>query len=98
MSFYQFIYLCLVILVNLYFELTGTAWPVQFRTANFWINVGFLALGGYFAARVILDCIVSGSRGQMLPINVRQGILMAGLYYLPTIVMSIFLIKEAYKS
>lgn len=98
MSFYQFIYLCLVILVNLYFEWNNAAWPTQWRTANFWINVGFLAIGGYFAARVIIDCIVSGSKGQMLPVNVRQGILMALLYYVPTIVMSLFLLKEAYKS
>ncbi|MEQ1745416.1 MAG: hypothetical protein ABMA02_08325 [Saprospiraceae bacterium] len=96
MFIFNFIYMCLLIGTYLYFYCSGTPFPEALRTANTWICWGFLLWGGFVGGRVIVDCILSGLQGQMQLVNVRNGILLAVLDFLPTLLMSLFLMREGF--
>lgn len=96
MYFYNFIFMCLYIGVYLYYQLTETALPAFLHQANIWISWGFLLWGGYMAAKIIVDCLMLNAKGQMTPEHVRSGILLALLHFLPTLLMSVFMLKEGF--
>lgn len=97
MNFLNYIFLCLFIGIHLFFHLTNTPPPGFLRTVNLIVSCGFLLWGGYYAGKVIIDCIQLGAKGQMQPVHIRNGILLAILNYLPVVMMSVFLLKEGYK-
>ncbi len=96
MSYLNFLYMCLLIGVYLYFHVTGSPFPEFLRSANRWISWGFLLWGGFIAGRVIVDCISLGAQEQMSAANIRSGILLALLDYLPTLLMSVFMLREGF--
>lgn len=96
MYIFNFLYMCLFIGVYLYFYLTGSPLPELLRSANTWVCWGFLLWGGFVAGRVIVDCISLGTQGQMTAANIRNGILLALLDYLPTLLMSGFMLREGF--
>lgn len=96
MSHINFVYLCLMIGTYLYYHTTGTPFPEHLRSLNTWVCWGFLAWGGFYAGRVIVDCILSGIQGQMQPEHIRNGILLALVSYLPTVLMSVFMLREGF--
>ena len=57
---------------------------------------GFLLWAGYQSGKIIVDCIRSSFTGEMSAPNVRNGILMALLNFLPTLLMSVFMLKEGF--
>jgi len=97
MNFLNYIFLCLSIGVYLFFHLTNTPTPGFLRTVNLVVCWAFLIWGGYIAGKVIVDCILSGAKGQMQPVHIRNGILLATINYLPVVLMSVFILKEGYK-
>jgi hypothetical protein len=97
MNFLNYIFLCLYIGIYLYFHLNDAPFPDFLRTVNLVVCSGFLLWGGYIAGKVILDCILLGAKGQMQPVHIRNGIMLAILHYLPVVLMSVFLLKEGYK-
>ena len=96
MYFYQFIFMCLYIGVYLYYQLSDKVFPELLRTVNTWVMWGFLAWGGYWAGKVIIDCIWMSFKNQMTPENVRNGILLAVLNFLPTLLIALFMLKEGF--
>ncbi|MFM9950720.1 MAG: hypothetical protein ACKV1O_22475 [Saprospiraceae bacterium] len=97
MNFLNYIFLCLSIGVYLFFHLTNTPTPGFLRTVNLIVCWAFLLWGGYIAGKVIIDCIQLGAKGQMQPVHIREGILLATINYLPVVMMSVFMLKEGYK-
>ncbi len=97
MQFLNYIFMCLYIGIYLFFHFSGQELPAFMRTANTVICWGFLIWGGYVAGKVILDCILSGAKGQMQPVHIRNGILLATLNYLPVLMMSVFMLREGFK-
>lgn len=98
MYFFQFIFMCIYIAIYLYFELTGTPFPPVLRTINMGVCWLFLLWAGYIAGKVIIDCIVSNARNQMSTVNMYRGILLVTLQFIPTLLMSLFLLKEGFVS
>ncbi len=96
MYFLNYAYMCLVIGTYLYFQLTDTPIPDLFRQANTYACWAFLIWGGFLAGRIIVDCISMSAQGEMTAANVRNGIMLAILHFLPSLLMSIFLLKEGF--
>jgi len=96
MYFYQYAFLCLYICAFLYFQLTNTPPPEFMHHLNVWVSWGFLLWGGYMSGKVMVDCILLGAKNQMTPVNVRSGILLALLNFVPTLLMSVFMLKEGF--
>lgn len=97
MNFLNYSFMCLYIGIYLFFHLTNTPFPGFLQTVNLIVCWGFLLWGGYIAGKVILDCILLGTKGQMQPVHIRNGILLATLNYLPVVMMSVFMLKEGFK-
>ncbi len=98
MYFIQYVCMCLFIGAYLYFQTTDTPPPPFFFSATTWIFGAFLLWGGYLSVRVIVDCILLSSKGQMTGANVRNGMLLAVLNFLPTLGMSVFMLKTGFVS
>ncbi|MEO6038158.1 MAG: hypothetical protein ABIQ93_07070 [Saprospiraceae bacterium] len=96
MYFQQYACMCLFIGAYLYFQLTNTPLPAFFTTANTWIFWAFLAWGAFQSGRIIVDCAMLSSQGQMSAPNAWNGILLAVLSLLPTLGMSLFMIKAGF--
>ena len=96
MYLFQYAFMCLYIGAFLYFQLTGTPLPEFMHTLNVWVSWGFLLWGGYLSGRVVVDCLLLGAKNQMTPANVRNGILLALLKLVPTLLMSVFMLKEGF--
>lgn len=96
MYFYQYAFLCLYICAFLYFQLTNAPLPGFMHHLNVWASWGFLLWGAYMSGRVVVDCIQLGVKNQMTPANVRSGILLALLNFLPTLLMSVFMLREGF--
>jgi len=96
MSLINFAYMCLCIGTYLYYYTTGAPFPESLRSLNTWICWGFLAWGGFHAGRVIVDCVMLSAQNQMQPEHVRNGILLALTSYLPTVLMSVFMLREGF--
>lgn len=97
MNMLNYIFMCLFIGAHLWFQFTEAPVPGFLRTANLVVFWAFLLIGGYFAGKVIVDCIMSSFKGQMTPVNVRNGILLATINYLPMVLMSVFMLREGFK-
>lgn len=93
MYYIQYAFLCLFVGSYLYFHFSGAPAPPFFETARLVVAWGFLLWGGYYAGRVIVDCILSYSKGEMTALNARNGFLLALLNYLPVFLMSFFLLR-----
>jgi hypothetical protein len=91
-----YLYMCLFIGTYLYFYGTGAPFPEFLRSLNGWVCWAFLLWGGYQAGSVIVDCLVLSSKDQMTPSNARDGILLALISYLPTLMISIFMLREGF--
>lgn len=96
MYFYQYAFMCLYIGIHLYYELSEKAFPEALRTVNTWVMWGFLAWGGFWVVRIVFDCLWMGYKNQMTPVNVRNGILLAVLNFLPTLLIALFMLKEGF--
>lgn len=70
--------------------------PQPLPYVNTWVSWGFLLWGGFLAGRVIVDCILLTSKGQMSAGNARNGVLLAVLHFLPVLGMSVFMLKEGF--
>ena len=96
--FIQYAFMCFYIGTYLYFQLDNTPMPAILSNVNTWISWGFLLWGVFLAGRVIVDCVILSSKDQMSAENVRNGILLAVLHFLPTLGMSLFMLKEGFAS
>lgn len=96
MYFLQFACMCLYIGIYLYFQWTNTPLPALFNTTNLWVFGGFLLWGGFISARIIVDCALLSSKGQMTAANAWNGVLLAVINFLPTLGMSMFMIKQGF--
>ncbi len=96
MYFYNYIFMCLYIGTYLYFQWMDAAMPDYLRQLNIWVSWGFLLWGGYLAVRVIVDCVSLNAQNQMTADNMRNGILLSLLHFLPTFLMSVFMLREGF--
>lgn len=96
MYFLNYIFMCLIIGLYLFFQFSDSPFPDTLRQINTYVCWGFLLWGGFSSGRVIVDCISLSSQGQMSAENVRNGILMSILHFIPTLLMSVFLLKEGF--
>jgi hypothetical protein len=96
MYFYNYIFMCLYIATYLYYQVTEVPLPGFMQHLNVWVSWGFLLWGGYQAGRIIVDCLMLSAKNQMTPEHVRNGILLAVLHFLPTFLMSVFMLKEGF--
>jgi len=90
--------MCLFISTYLYFQLTNTPVHPFFLSATAWVSWGFLLWGAYTSGRIIVDCARLRSQGEMSVENAWNGVLLALLNFLPTLGMSVFMIKEGFVS
>ena len=98
MYFMQYGCMCLFIGAYLYFQMTATPPPPYFFTAATWIFGAFLLWGLFISGRIIVDCVQLNVQGQMTSENTRSGILLAVLNFLPTLGMSVFMMKHWFVS
>lgn len=96
MYLYHYLFMCLYIGVYQYFNWTDTPFPESLRPVNVWVNWAFLLWTGYTSGKIIVDCMLSGFRKQMTPANVRNGILLALLHFLPVLLMALFMLNEGF--
>lgn len=96
MYFLNYIFMCLYIGIYLFFHLSNTPFPDFLRQVNTYTCWAFLLWGGFMAGRVIVDCLMLSAQNQMTAENVRNGILLAILHFLPTLLMSVFMLKEGF--
>lgn len=96
MYFLNYIFMCVYIGIYLYFQVNDAVMPEALRQVNVWVSWGFILVALYFSGRVIVDCLMLSTKGEMSPENVRSGILLAVLQFLPTILMSVFMLKEGF--
>ncbi len=96
MFVYNYIYMCLYIGIFLYFQWMGAAMPDILPQLNMWVSYGFLLWGTYTAGRIIVDCILLNYKGQMTAVHTRNGIVLALMHFLPTFLMSVFMLKEGF--
>lgn len=96
MYFFNYIFMCLYIGVYLCFQLTDTPLPALLSDVNVWVSWGFLLWGGYLSCRVIVDCLMLNAKNQMTQANMWNGLLLAVLNFLPTLLMSVFMLKEGF--
>ncbi len=97
MYFIQYILMCLYIAMYLYFQLTHTPMPEQLPIINTGIAFAFLAWGGFWSVRVTVDCIRLRAKNQMTVENMRKGLLLAMLNFLPNLGMSGFMLLEGFR-
>lgn len=93
----NYFYMCLYIGIFLYFNWTDRAMPGFLPQLNMIVCWGFLLWGTFIAGRVIVDCLALGSKGQMSAENVRNGIILSLMHFLPTLLMSVFMLREGFK-
>lgn len=96
MYFLQFACMCLYIGIYLYFQLTNTPLPAFFSMTNTWVFSGFLLWGGFISGRIMIDCALLSMKNQMTAANAWNGVLLAVLNFLPTLGMSMFMIREGF--
>ena len=96
MYLYNYIYMCLYIGTFLYFQWVDKVMPAALWQVNKFVSWGFLAWGVYSAGKIIVNCIMLNSKGQMAAEYVRSGILLAVLNFLPVLLMSLFMLKEGF--
>lgn len=96
MYFFNYIFMCLYIGVYLYFQLTDTPLPAILSDANVWVSWGFLLWSGYLSGKIIVDCLMLNAKNQMTQANMWNGLLLAVLNFLPTLLISVFMLKEGF--
>ena len=96
MHFYLYAFMCLYIGIFLYFNWVETPMPDHLPLVNTWVCFAFLLWGAYTAGKIVVDCISLKSKGQMSTVHMRNGILLAILHVLPTILMSVFMLNEGF--
>ncbi len=96
MQFIQYTFMCLYIGAYLFYHWSEKAFPEVLRAVNTWVMWGFLAWGGYWVVKVVLDCLRLGAKSQMTPVNVRNGILLAILNFIPVLLMALFMLQEGF--
>ena len=97
MYFIQFAFMAGYVCLSLYFQSVNTPVPLFLTTASTWIAWGFLLWGGFGAVRIIVDCLQLRAKNQMTAENMRSGMLLAVLHFLPSFGMSGFIILEGFR-
>ncbi|MCC7026533.1 MAG: hypothetical protein IT265_06235 [Saprospiraceae bacterium] len=97
MNFISFGFMCLFIGIFLYFEMSATAMSDILWKLNFWINWMFIVWASYSVGRIVLDSIILNSQGQMTSANLMSSMLLAVFHALPTLAISIFMLKEGFR-
>lgn len=97
MNFISFGFMCFIIGVFLYFEMSATEMPGILLKFNFWINWIFIVWASYSVGRIVLDSIMLNSQGQMTSANLMSSMLLAIFHALPTLAISIFMLKEGFR-
>ena len=93
---YFFYYMCLYIGTYLYYQWAEQAMPAFLPLLNKGISAFFLLWGAYGAGRIIIDCLKSYAKGEMIGEHMRNGILMSVLYFLPTLLLTVFMLREGF--
>lgn len=93
---FNYYYMCLYIGIFLYFNWIERPLPAFLPQANMIVSWGFLLWGIFIAGRIILDCIMLNSKGQMTAEHMRNGIIMSLMHFMPTLLMSVFLLREGF--
>ena len=96
MDILNFSFMCLYIGIYLSYQLRNKPLPDILRRANTYICWAFLIWAGFMSGRIIVDCLMLSAQGQMSAGNVRDGILLAVLNFLPNMLMSVFMLKEGF--
>lgn len=97
MNFISFGFMCFIIGVFLYFEISATEMPGILLKFNFWINWMFIVWASYSVGRILLDSFMLNSQGQMTSANLMSSMLLAVFHALPTLAISIFMLKEGFR-
>jgi|GEM_PF-1077420 len=96
MSTYNYIYMCLFIGIFLYFQWVEKMMPAALLLVNKFASWAFILWGVYVAGKIIVDCLMLSSKGQMAAEHVRNGILLSLMHFLPVLLMSVFMLKEGF--
>ena len=91
-----YLYMCLFIGVYLYHYWTDTPFPEYLRSLNTWACWALLLWGAFLVIRVIVDCLRLSAANQMSAENVRDGILLALMHFLPTLLIAVFMLREGF--
>ena len=96
MYFFNYFFMCLYIGVYLFYQLTDSSMPDFFPKINVAVNWGFLLWSGFMSGRIIVDCLLSRAKNEMTPANMANGILLAVLQFLPTLLIATFMLREGF--
>lgn len=96
MYVYNYIYMCLYIGIFLYFQWSERAMPGVLSQVNMIVSWAFILWGAFTVGRIIVDCLMLNSKGQMTAVNMRNGIVMSLMHFVPTLLMSVFMLKEGF--
>lgn len=96
MYFIHYAFMCLYIGIYVYFQCAEAPLPDYLPRVNTWINWGFLLLAGYQMFRIIIDSLQLHAKDQMSTANMWNGILLALLYALPTVLMAVFMLRQGF--
>lgn len=97
MYVFTYLYMCLYIGIFLYFQWAGAPMPDMLPQINKWVCWAFLLWGTFEAGRIIVDCVMLNAKGQMSVVSMRNGILLSLMHFLPSFLMSVFMLKEGFK-
>ncbi len=98
MYFFAYIYMCCYLAVYLYFQFANTPLPGFLSYLNAAVTWGFILWGGYESGKIIVDCVVTNAKGQMTQANMLSGILLAILVFIPTLLISLFMLLGGFKN
>lgn len=93
---YFFYYMCLYIGTYVYYQWVEQPMPTFLPMLNKGISAFFLLWGLYSAGRIVIDCLRLHAKEEMTGEHMRNGILMSVLYFLPTLLMTVFMLKEGF--
>ncbi|MCC6461502.1 MAG: hypothetical protein IT260_13600 [Saprospiraceae bacterium] len=82
--------------VYVYFQIIEAPLPAFLPQVNTWVNWGLLLWAGYQSGKIIVDCVQSHAKNQMTTDNMWNGILLALLHALPTVLMALFMLREGF--
>lgn len=98
MYFYAYIYMCCFIAIYLFYQFTQTPLPAFLQYLHTGISWGFLLIGGYYCIKIVVDCLILYNKSEMSQTHMLNGMLLAFLHYLPTLLIALFMLKAGFQT
>jgi hypothetical protein len=96
MYLYQYFFMALYIGVYVFYQYSGAPMPAFWPTVNTYVSWAFLLVALFFSGRVVVDCLLLHARGEMTTHHMTNGILLAVLNFLPSLLMSVFMLRQGF--